>query len=38
MTAWLLLIRQRPLPVPGRGTNHRVGHDGPRVTAEEWTT
>ena len=37
MTARLPLNRQRPLPVPGRGTHHRLGHDGPRMTTEEWT-
>lgn len=38
MTARLPLNRQRPLPVPGRGTIHRVGITGQRVTTEEWTT
>ena len=38
MTARLPFNRQRPLPVPGRGTSHRVGPAGPRVITEEWTT
>ena len=38
MTARPLFIRTASLPVPGRGTHDRAGHDGPRVTTEEWTT
>ena len=37
MTARLQFIRQRPIPVPGQGTHHRVGRVRTRVATEEWT-
>ena len=38
MTERLQCIRQRPIPVPGPGTNHRVGRVRTRVATEEWTS